>query len=121
MNLTEQQLKLQEFDRKCFELSDKIHQSNLRKITITTCQLNFYGLTIHEVMNSFLEYLDQLQDQPHPETPFTWHVYATKRGDKFQLKFTCRLDLTSSGLSSSDKDVDDESISNYLAFKKSIG
>ena len=95
MNLTEQQLKLQEFDRKCFELSDKIHQSNLRKITITTCQLNFYGLTIHEVMNSFLEVLKCLEGPAGPDdTPFEWHVYATKRGDKYQLKFTLRLDLT---------------------------
>ena len=95
MNFNEQMLKLQEFDRKCFELSDRIHQSNLRKITITDCQLNFYGLSIYEVMNSFREVLKCLEGPAGPDdTPFEWHVYATKRGDKYQLKFTLRLDLT---------------------------
>ena len=96
MNPTIEDIKSEEFMTKCYELSDTIVNSDKNiSVTITECQLTFYGKTITDVMQMFKAFLenatgpDEFQD-----VPFTWHVYANKYGDKYQLKFIQRLDLT---------------------------
>ena len=92
--MTTDQIKAEEFLTKCYELSDKIHQTNLRSITITECQLAFYGKTVVEVMNMFKSYLTTLDGATHPDDiPLTWKVYADKVGDKYRLKFSHQLVL----------------------------
>ena len=96
MNPTIEDIKAEEFMTKCYQLSDKIVNANKNiNVIITECQLTFYGKTITDVMQMFKAFLenatgpDEFQD-----VPFTWHVYANKQGDKYQLKFKQRLDLT---------------------------
>jgi len=96
MNLTADDIKSEEFMTKWYELSDKIvNAKNNISVTITECQLTFYGKSIAEVMQMFKAFLenatgpDEFQD-----IPFEWRVYANKVGDKYQLKFRQRLDLT---------------------------
>ena len=96
MNLTAEDIKSEEFLTKCYEISSRISTGNTRSVTITTCQLQFYGKTITDVMQMFKSFLTTMEGPADAEdyVPFTWHVYANKHGDKYQLKFTCRLDLT---------------------------
>ena len=94
INYTTEDIKAEEFLTKCYELSDKIHQTNLRAITITECQLAFYGKTVTEVMSMFKSYLTTLDGPTHPDDlPLTWKVYADKVGDKYRLKFSHQLVL----------------------------
>jgi len=89
------QLKAEEFQRRAYELSDEIFQGKVKSITLTEMQLEFYGVELVAVLKLFSSFLEQLQGPTHPDdTPFTWHVYANKHGDKYQLKFIQRLDLT---------------------------
>jgi hypothetical protein len=96
MNLTTEDIKAEEFMTKCYELSDKIVNADKNiTVTITECQLTFYSKSIAEVMQMFKAFLenatgpDEFQD-----IPYTWNVYANKCGDKYQLKFIQRFDLT---------------------------
>ena len=94
INYTTEDIKSEEFLTKCFELSDKIRQTNLQAITITECQLAFYSKTVTEVMTMFKSYLQQLDGPTHSEDlPLTWKVYADKVGDKYRLKFSHQLVL----------------------------
>ena len=96
MNLTTEDIKAEEFMTKCYELSDTIVNADKNiSVTITECQLTFYGKTITDVMTMFRAFLENAAGPTHPDdVPFTWHVYANKQGDKYQLKFIQRLDLT---------------------------
>jgi hypothetical protein len=96
MNYTSEDIKCEEFLTKCYELSDKIATTNTRSVTITTCQLQFYGKTITDVMQMFKSFLTTMDGPTDAEdyVPFTWHVYANKVGDKYQLKFIHRLVIT---------------------------
>ena len=96
MNPTIEDIKAEEFMTKCYELSDTIVNADKNiSVTITQCQLTFYGKTITDVMQMFRAFLENCEGPTHPDdVPFTWHVYANKCGDKYQLKFIQRLDLT---------------------------
>ena len=95
INYTTEDLKSEEFLTKCFQLGDKIHQTNLRAVTITQCQLAFYGKTITEVMAMFKSYLTTLDGPTHPDDlQLTWKVYADKVSEgKYRLKFSHQLVL----------------------------
>ena len=97
MNPTIEDIKSEEFMTKCYELSDTIVNANKNlSVTITECQLQFYGKTINEVMLMFRAFLENCEGPTHPDdVPFEWHVYANKVStEKYQLKFIQRLDLS---------------------------
>ena len=96
MNLTTEDIKAEEFMTKCYELSDTIVNADKNiSVTITECQLTFYGKTITDVMTMFKAFLDNATVPTEwQDVPSEWRVYANKQGDKYQLKFRQRLDLT---------------------------
>jgi len=93
--MTTNEIKAEEFLSKCYEISEKISTSNTRSVTITTCQLLFYGKTITDVMQMFKSFLTTMDGPTDAEdyVPFTWKVYADKVGDKYRLKFSHQLVL----------------------------
>jgi hypothetical protein len=96
--MTIEQLKIEEFQRRAFELTDEIFEHKIKSITLSDVQLQFYGIELIEVMRTFLNFLEKLQSQPernwYEDTPFTWHVYADKHKHGYRLRFIQRLDLT---------------------------
>ena len=95
--MTIDQIKVEEFLRRAFELSDQIHQGSIKSVTLTQIQMDFYGFELIPLMQTFLGFLQQLEGPQHPEDrcQVTWHVYADKHKDGYRLKFTQRLEADS--------------------------
>ena len=93
MNYTTEDLKAEEFLTKCWELSDTIFHSKTEKtVTITSCQLQFYGKTITEVMQMFSCVLAQLQGPDHPMNQVTGHGVSGLHASmaiSTSLRFAC--------------------------------
>ena len=86
------QLKAEEFQRRAYELSDEIFQGKVKSITLTEMQLEFYGVELVVVLKLFSSFLEQLQGPTHPDDKqVIWKVFADKKQDKYQLKFTHKV------------------------------
>jgi hypothetical protein len=93
MNYTTDQIKTEEFLRKCYEHSDFIHQGRTAPVVITTVQLEFYNMQITEVLKVISENLKQLEEpaHPHDSDQIVWSVWCQRNGDKYVIQAKTKL------------------------------
>lgn len=93
MNYTTDDIKTEEFLRKCYKYSDRIHQGCTAGVAITRVQLDFYNTNITEVLKIFSEYLRTLEGLAHPYDPdqIVWSVWCQRDGDKYVIKAKSKL------------------------------
>ena len=90
--MTINQIKAEEFQRRAYELSDEIFQEKIKSVTVSQLQLEFYGVELFAVLKLFSSFLEQLQGATHPDDKqVIWKVFADKKQDKYQLKFTHKV------------------------------
>ena len=93
MNYTTDDIKTEEFLRKCYEHSDCIHQGRTAGVAITSVQLDFYNTNIADVLKIFSEFLRTLEGPAHPYDPdqIAWSVWCQRDGDKYVIKAKSKL------------------------------
>ena len=93
MTATIEDIKADEFLRKCFEHSDCIYQGRTAPVTITSVQLEFYGKEISEVLQIFTYFLNQAQGPAHPYDPHhvVWSVWCQRNGQSYKIQAKSKL------------------------------
>ena len=84
---TIEDIKADEFLRKCFEHSDCIHQGRTAPVTITSVQLEFYDKDIKEVLEIFNYFLNTAEGPAHPYDPHhvVWSVWCQRNGHSYKI------------------------------------
>jgi len=93
MTATIEDIKVDEFLRKCYEHSDSIHQGRTAPVTIPSVQLEFYGKEIKEVLEIFQWFLTQAEGPAHPHDSHqvVWSVWCQRKGQSYQIHAKTKL------------------------------